>query len=46
MEEIIVQHTEHPVEMVAMDMERDYYVTAAEAVEYGIIDTVLTRRLD
>ena len=25
-------------------MERDYFMTAAEAVEYGIIDTVLSHR--
>lgn len=45
-EEIIVQHTGHPLEQVSKDMERDYFMTAAEAVEYGIIDTVLTRRFD
>ena len=46
MEEIIVQHTGQPLEKISKDMERDYFMTAAEAVEYGIIDTVLTRRLD
>jgi ATP-dependent Clp protease protease subunit len=45
MEEIIVQHTGQPLERISKDMERDYFMTAAEAVEYGIIDTVLTRRL-
>ena len=45
MEEIIVQHSGQPLEKVSKDMERDYFMTAEEAVEYGIIDTVLTRRL-
>ena len=45
MEEIIVQHSGQQLEKVSKDMERDYFMTAEEAVEYGIIDTVLTRRL-
>ena len=45
-EEIIVRHTGQPLEKISKDMERDYFMTAAEAVEYGIIDTVLTRRFD
>ena len=44
LEDIIVQHTGQPLEKVSTDMERDYFMTAEEAVEYGIIDTVLTRR--
>jgi len=45
-EEIIVQHSGQPLEKVSKDMERDYFMTAEEAVEYGIIDTVLTRRFE
>ena len=45
LEDIIVQHTGQPLDKVSKDMERDYFLTAEEAVEYGIIDTVLTRRL-
>ena len=44
MEEIIVQHTGQRPEKVSKDMERDYFMTSEEAVEYGIIDTVLSRR--
>ena len=44
LEDIIVQHTGQPLEKVSTDMERDYFMTAEEAVEYGIIDTVLSRR--
>ncbi len=44
MEEIIAEHSEQPLEKVAKDMERDYFMTAQEAKEYGIIDTVVTHR--
>jgi ATP-dependent Clp protease, protease subunit len=44
MEEIIANHTEQPLEKVSKDMERDYFMTAQEADEYGIIDTVITQR--
>jgi ATP-dependent Clp protease protease subunit len=44
MEEIIATHTDQPLEKVSKDMERDYFMTAQEADEYGIIDTVITQR--
>ena len=44
MEEIIAEHTGRPLENVSKEMERDYFMTAAEAVEYGIIDAVLSHR--
>jgi ATP-dependent Clp protease protease subunit len=44
MEELIAQHTGQPLEKVSKDMERDYFMTAEEAVVYGIIDRVLTQR--
>jgi ATP-dependent Clp protease, protease subunit len=44
MEEIIAHHSEQPLEKVAKDMERDYFMTAQEAKDYGIIDTVVTHR--
>lgn len=44
MEEIISHHTGQPLEKVSKDMERDYFMTAQEANEYGIIDTVVTHR--
>ena len=46
MEEIIAQHSGQPLEKVSKDMERDYFMTAAEAIEYGLIDTMLTRRFE
>jgi len=44
MEELIAQHTGQPLEKVSKDTERDYFMTAEEAVVYGIIDRVLTQR--
>jgi ATP-dependent Clp protease, protease subunit len=46
MEEIIAQHSGQPLEKVAKDMERDYFMTAEEAKEYGIIDNVIARRFE
>jgi ATP-dependent Clp protease protease subunit len=45
MEEIIAQHTGQPLEAVSKDMERDYFMTAEEAKDYGIIDNVIANRI-
>jgi ATP-dependent Clp protease protease subunit len=42
--EILSKHTGQPVEKVEQDTERDYFMSAEEAKEYGLIDKVLTRR--
>ncbi|MHC4509113.1 MAG: ClpP family protease [Planctomycetota bacterium] len=39
--EILSRHTGQPVEKIAGETERDRYMTAAEAKEYGLIDEVL-----
>jgi ATP-dependent Clp protease protease subunit len=44
LEEIISQHSGHQIEKVSKDMERDYFLTAQEANEYGIIDRVIEHR--
>ena len=44
LEEILGEHTGRPVEQVAKDMERDYFMTAQEALDYGIIDMVVANR--
>ena len=44
MEEIMAKHTGQGLEKVAKDMDRDYYMTADEARDYGIIDTVIEHR--
>ena len=41
--EIIAIHSGKPVEKVEKDSDRDYWMTAAEAKEYGMIDEVLIR---
>jgi ATP-dependent Clp protease protease subunit len=46
MEEIVAQHSGQQLEKVSKDMERDYFMTAEEAVEYGLIDRVLARRFE
>ena len=44
LEEIIAHHSGQDIEKVSKDMERDYFLTAQEADEYGIIDRVITHR--
>jgi ATP-dependent Clp protease protease subunit len=44
LEEIIAKHTGQELEKVSHDMERDYFMTAQEAKEYGIIDNVIEHR--
>jgi ATP-dependent Clp protease, protease subunit len=43
-EEILAQDTGQDVDKVSTDTDRDYFMTAQEAKEYGIIDTVLESR--
>jgi len=44
MAEIIAHHTGRAVEQVEQDIDRDYFMTAGEAKEYGLIDDILTPR--
>jgi ATP-dependent Clp protease, protease subunit len=44
MEEILAAHTGQPLERVARDTDRDYILGAEEAVAYGMVDEILTRR--
>ena len=41
---ILTAHTNHDLERVSDDTERDYWMSAEESKEYGVIDEVLTRR--
>jgi ATP-dependent Clp protease protease subunit len=43
---IFAHHTGKPLETVAQDTERDHFMGGEEAVAYGLIDGVLTRRAD
>ncbi|WP_256442742.1 ATP-dependent Clp endopeptidase proteolytic subunit ClpP [Cohnella sp. LGH] len=39
---IFADRTGQPLERIEKDMERDYYMTAEEALEYGVIDQIIT----
>ncbi|CAJ2377632.1 MAG: ATP-dependent Clp endopeptidase proteolytic subunit ClpP [Gammaproteobacteria bacterium] len=41
---IFAEHTSQPLERIRKDTDRDYFLSATEAAEYGIIDSVLSRR--
>ncbi|WP_422484422.1 ATP-dependent Clp endopeptidase proteolytic subunit ClpP [Gudongella sp. DL1XJH-153] len=41
---ILSERTGQPLERIAKDTDRDYYMSAAAAVEYGIIDAVMERK--
>lgn len=42
--ELLSKHTGQPVERVAQDTERDFFMSAQQAKEYGILDEVITIR--
>ncbi|MEO8465480.1 MAG: ATP-dependent Clp endopeptidase proteolytic subunit ClpP [Gammaproteobacteria bacterium] len=44
--EILAKHTGQTVERIAHDSDRDNFMEAAKAVEYGLVDTVLEKRAD
>lgn len=41
---IIARHTEQPIDRIARDTERDFFLNAGDALEYGIVDVIITRR--
>ncbi len=41
--EILASHTSQPIEQIAQDTDRDRYLTATEAKEYGLVDDILTK---
>jgi len=41
---ILAERTGQPLEKIERDTERDYYLSAAESAEYGLIDKVIDRR--
>jgi hypothetical protein len=44
MAQIIAYHSGRPFEQVERDIDRDYFMTAQQAREYGLIDEVITPR--
>ncbi len=41
---LLARHSGQPLERIGRDTERDYFMSAAEAKEYGIVDRVLVNR--
>ncbi len=41
---IFTKHTGQPVEKIAADTERDFFMTAEQALDYGIIDKIVEKR--
>ena len=41
--EYFARHSGQSAEKITMDMERDFYMSAQDAVDYGIVDSILTR---
>jgi ATP-dependent Clp protease protease subunit len=44
--EIMAKHTGQPIDRIARDTDRDYFLSAEESREYGLIDRVLTSRTE
>jgi ATP-dependent Clp protease protease subunit len=42
--EMLAEHTGQPLEKIAEDTERDFFMSAHESKEYGLIDQVIERR--
>ncbi|MEW5783924.1 MAG: ATP-dependent Clp endopeptidase proteolytic subunit ClpP [Bacillota bacterium] len=42
--QILADHTGQPVERIARDTDRDFFISAEDAKEYGIIDEILVHR--
>jgi len=40
---ILVRHTGQPYEKIAQDSDRDFYLSAEQSLEYGLVDEILTR---
>jgi ATP-dependent Clp protease protease subunit len=43
-DQVLSHHTGQPIERISKDTNRDFYLSAPEAVEYGIIDEVISNR--
>jgi ATP-dependent Clp protease protease subunit len=42
--EILAANTGKPLEIIEVDTERDNYMSAQEAVEYGLVDQIIEKR--
>ena len=44
LDEILVYHTGQSIEVIEKDTDRDFFLSAEEAVEYGLIDKIIKAR--
>ena len=44
--EILASHTGQPIDIIKRDTERDRYLTAPQAMEYGLVDEVLGHAIE
>ena len=44
LEEMLAEHTGQTIEKISADIERDYIVRGEEAVDYGLVDSIVTHR--
>jgi ATP-dependent Clp protease, protease subunit len=44
LDEILSRHTGQPIERISKDTDRDYFMSAHEAKDYGLIDEVIVRK--
>jgi ATP-dependent Clp protease protease subunit len=44
MNELLAKHTGHPIEKIKHDTERDFFMSAAESKEYGVVDEILIKK--
>jgi ATP-dependent Clp protease protease subunit len=41
--EILAKHTGKPLDKIQKDTDRDYFMSSQEALEYGVIDEIVTK---
>src|SRR5208282_1390865 len=41
---ILADHTSQPIERIAKDTDRDFYMSAEEAKQYGVVDDILNKQ--
>jgi ATP-dependent Clp protease protease subunit len=46
LDNLLVKHTKQPIERIHEDTERDFFMGGEQAKEYGIIDKVITKRIE
>ncbi len=42
--EILAKHTGKEIDIIEKDTERDFFLTSKDALDYGVVDAIITRR--